>query len=165
VTGDADDAVLTHRGARVVIGGVFLSHMNAIGSKFRSEVGPVVQDKGRAAALRDGHQDFARAKNLIVGNIFKAQLDARDVAAGKRPFQGIGKRLRLKLRRRDEIEATARHLGTNFEMKESQEYPPLTIASAIQSRDSIVRLFDSDMRIGKRNARHWVVVRFMPKLL
>jgi hypothetical protein len=52
VTGDADDAAETKKAPCFDIGSVLLPDMDAIAAGGKREIGPVVQQKGDAAALR-----------------------------------------------------------------------------------------------------------------
>lgn len=89
MTGDADDLVEAQNPARVLVGGVFLADMNAVGVQSQRQIGPVIDDEGHAALLRDGAEAAAHFEHLVVGHILQAQLQAGDVARVQSGDQGL----------------------------------------------------------------------------
>ena len=81
----------TDRRARFRVGRVFLADMNAVAAQFRGEVGPVVENEGRACRLHDRAQQIGGAADGVVIDILQAQLKAGDIAAVQRFAQGMMK--------------------------------------------------------------------------
>ena len=61
--------------------------MHAVAPSCARQIGPVVEDEGDIRALRDRHQDFGGALDLVVARIFQAQLQRRDIAGAERALQ------------------------------------------------------------------------------
>jgi len=78
--------------------------MDAVAIEFGGEVGPVVHDEGDAALLRDRLQNAGRVADRAILDLFQAQLQARDIAAGERFLQLLGKNVGIERGRRDQIE-------------------------------------------------------------
>jgi len=66
MTGDADDSVAPDHFARLVITRIVLPDVNAVTAELCGQIGPIVQDECRTGALRDRHQAFDGAANVIV---------------------------------------------------------------------------------------------------
>jgi hypothetical protein len=58
--------------------------MDAVTAQFGGEIGPVVQDEGRAVRLDDGTQKIGGAADRIVFDVFESKLKARDITASQR---------------------------------------------------------------------------------
>jgi hypothetical protein len=78
--------------------------MDAVAAELGGEVGPVVEDEGDAAGLRDRAQDRGGTADRVVVDVLQPQLQAGDVAAGERLFETGGKLFRVEGRRREQIE-------------------------------------------------------------
>ena len=77
--------------------------MHAIAIKLGGKIRPVVHDEGDAALLGDRLQGTGGAANGRIVDVLEAQLQARDIAAGERLFEVLGKVVRVEGGRRDQI--------------------------------------------------------------
>ena len=50
--------------------------MDAIAAQFGGEIGPVIEDEGRAVALHDRAQRVAGAADFVIAGMLEAQLEA-----------------------------------------------------------------------------------------
>jgi len=78
--------------------------MHAIAIKLGGKIRPVVHDEGDAMLLRERLQDAGGTTNRRVFDVFQTQLQTRDIAAGERLFEILGKVVRVERGRRDQIE-------------------------------------------------------------
>src|SRR5260221_4731056 len=101
--GHANNPVGAEKTPRLRIGGVLLADMHAVAIELGGEVRAVVHDEGDAEILCDRLQDARRAPDRVVVDILEAQLQAGDIAAGKRLFELPGKTVGVKGRRRDQV--------------------------------------------------------------
>ena len=67
MTRHADDLVGPEQRARLGVRRILLAHMHAVGIEPLREIRAVVDDERNPRPLRDRHQSFARAQNLVVG--------------------------------------------------------------------------------------------------
>jgi hypothetical protein len=81
--------------------------MDAVGAARGGDVGAVVDDEGGVARLHDRAQRVAGALQRVVVDVLETELDAGDVVGVERRGEPLTERLRIELRRRDEIEPTA----------------------------------------------------------
>jgi len=93
--------------------------MHAIAIKLGGKIRPVVHDEGDAVLLRDRLQNAGRVADRALLDLFQAQLQARDIAAGERLFELLGKVVRVERGRRDQVKPGRR--------------PRLVTASNVQS--------------------------------
>jgi hypothetical protein len=93
--------------------------MDPITIELGGQIRPVVHDEGDPALLRDRLQDAGGAANGRIIDVLEAQLQARDIAAGERLFELLGKVVRVERGRRDQIKPSRR--------------PRLVAASNVQS--------------------------------
>ena len=102
--GHPDDAVGSEEAARLGIGHILFADMDAVAIEFSGEVRPVVHDESDAALLRDRLQNASRVADRAVLDALQAQLQARNIAAGERLFEVLGKNVGVERGRRDQIE-------------------------------------------------------------
>src|SRR6266446_3976654 len=101
--GHPDDAVGPEEAARLGVGHILFADMDAVAIELGGEVGPVVHDEGDATLLRDRLQNAGGAADRAILDLFQAQLQARNIAAGERLFQFLGKNVGIERGRRDQI--------------------------------------------------------------
>jgi hypothetical protein len=77
--------------------------MHPIAIKLSGQIRPVIHDESDAALLGDRLQDAGGTPNGRILDIFQAQLQTRDIAAGERLFEILGKVVRVERGRRDQI--------------------------------------------------------------
>jgi hypothetical protein len=93
--------------------------MDPITIELGGQIRPVVHDEGDPPLLSDRLQDAGGAPDCLVVDLLQAQLQARDIAAGERPFELLGKVVRVERGRRDQVKPGRR--------------PRLVAASNVQS--------------------------------
>ncbi len=97
----------TDQGAGGAGRGVLLADMDAVGAGLADEIGPVVQQEGDAAGLRDRAQRVGGAADRVVRDILQAKLQRRDVAGIERGGEPVRKRRGIEGRWRDQVYAAA----------------------------------------------------------
>ena len=70
--------------------------MDAVAAQLGGEIGPVVHQEGDVARLRDRHQDFGGAADVVVRDVLQPQLQPGDVAGLERARQRVGKTARAR---------------------------------------------------------------------
>jgi hypothetical protein len=109
---DADDGAGANGFAGLGVRTVLLTDMDAVAAGFKSQVRPVVQDEGDAAALRFRTQNIDDAAKGVVFEILHAKLKTGDVARIQGQGHGFGKTGKIvELGRRDQVKAA---VGRNF---------------------------------------------------
>jgi hypothetical protein len=91
--------------------------MRPIAAGGAHQIGPVVQQEGRASRLRYRPQRVDRAPPVVVRHILQPQLHRGHVPGIQGRGQQVGERRGLQLRRRDQIDAAAvraRHADQAF---------------------------------------------------
>ena len=78
--------------------------MHPVAIQLGGEIRTVVHDEGDAALLRDRLQNASGAADRAVLDVLQAQLQARNIAAGERLFEVLGKNVGVERGRRDQIE-------------------------------------------------------------
>ena len=86
----ADDLVRAHKtpGGRVI--DIPLSDMDAVGTRPRREIGPIVDEEGDPMIAAHRMEPPGRPSHRIVVNAFYAELDVGDVAGRERRGEGTG---------------------------------------------------------------------------
>ncbi len=107
MAGDADDPIGADQPARLLVRSILLADMDAIAARLGGEIGPVVEQEGGAAPLRDRLQDVAGAPDVVIGGLFQAKLHAGDVARVEGLRQRVAKAQGIECRRRHQIEPAA----------------------------------------------------------
>ena len=90
VAGDADDGIVADQGARLVIGGIVLAHVNPVAAGLGGEIGAVVQEEGDIAGLGDRGKGEGGLPDGVVVDALETKLDAGDLAGIQGQGQGIG---------------------------------------------------------------------------
>jgi hypothetical protein len=78
--------------------------MHAVAFELGGEIRSIVHDESDAVFLRDRLQDAGGAADCRVVDVFQAQLQARDIAAGERLCEILGKTVGVERGRRDQVE-------------------------------------------------------------
>jgi hypothetical protein len=103
---------------------VLLPDMRAVAAGGAGEIGPVVQQEGHVAGLRNGTQQLDRAPHRIVIGILEAQLHGADIAGIERHGKLVAKAGGVEARRRDEVEAAGRLRGLHGAARVSESRRP-----------------------------------------
>jgi hypothetical protein len=78
--------------------------MHTVAFELGGEIRPIVHDEGDAVVLRDRLQDAGGAADRRIVDVLQAQLQARDIAAGERLCEILGKTVGVERGRRDQVE-------------------------------------------------------------